>query len=143
MKKNKPIYTILGILIIGAITLYVGSLFMSPIQQTTESSSFVISIKTNGNKIILESEKGTAWKDLTYTLIDEKDKIQVVDEYGVGSLEKVSKNKDNSLANFLFKIEKTAQGLRLKGIEGTAWKNLSFTLADNRFQKIDNLGMLR
>lgn len=142
MKKNQRIYIVLGILIIGAITLYVGSSFTNQNKRTTESSEFVISIKTNGNKIIMKSEKGCAWEELTYTLI-EKNEMQVIDEHGVGSLNNVSTNKKDSLAHFLFKIEKTKQGLKLKGIEGTAWKELSFTLRKNRFQKIDNLGMLQ
>lgn len=142
MKTNQRIYILLGILIIGAITLYVGSILTNQNKRTTESSDFVLSLKTNNNKIILECEKGCAWKDLTYTLI-KGDEIKVVDEYGVGSLNKVSGNKTATLANFLFKIEKTKQGLKLKGIQGTAWVELSFTLAENRFQKIDNLGMLQ
>jgi arginine repressor len=141
MKTNQRIY-ILAILIIGAITLYIGSSFTNQEKTSTESSDFVISIKTNDNKIILECEKGCAWKELTYTLI-EGDEMKVVDEYGVGSLDSVSKNKDKSLADFLFKVEKTKQGLKLKGMEGTAWVELSFSLAENRFQRIDNLGMLK
>tara|TARA_R110001632_G_scaffold107700_6_gene217419 strand:+ start:3171 stop:3596 length:426 start_codon:yes stop_codon:yes gene_type:complete len=141
MKKNQRIY-IVGFLIIGAITLYLGSSFTNQKKRSTESSTFVISIKTNGNEIIMKSEKGCAWKELTYTLI-QGDKIKVVDEYGVSALNNVSENKDASLTDFLFKIEKTKQGLKLKGIEGTAWVELSFSLAENRFQRIDNLGMLQ
>jgi hypothetical protein len=89
MKTNQRIY-ILAILIIGAITLYIGSSFTNQEKTSTESSDFVISIKTNDNKIILECEKGCAWKELTYTLI-EGDEMKVVDEYGVGSLDSVSK----------------------------------------------------
>jgi hypothetical protein len=142
MRRNQRIY-ILAILIIGAITLYVGSSFTNQEKASTEASEFVISIKTNDNKIILECEKGCAWKELTYTLIDEKNRIQVVDEYGVGTLDNVSKNKDKSLADFLFNVERTKQGLKLKGIEGTAWVELSFSLAEKKFQRIDNLGMVK
>ncbi len=139
MKTNQRNY-ILGFLIIGAITLYIGSSFTNQEKESTESSNFVISIKTNDNKIILECEKGCAWKKLTYTLV-EGDEMKVVDEYGVNLLNNVSENKDASLADFLFNVEKTKQGLKLKGIKGTAWVELSFSLAENRFQRIDNLGM--
>ena len=141
MKKNQLPYITLGILIIGTITFYANSIFMKQNYRTTESSDFVIYVKTNDNKIIMKCEKGCAWKELTYT-INKKNETQVVDEYGVTLLKNHLDKKNASLAGFLFKVEKTKQGLKLKGIEGTAWIELSFSLRENRFQKIDNLGTL-
>lgn len=42
----------------------------------------------------------------------------------------------------LFTLEKTKNGLSLKGIEGTAWTDLSFSCPDSRCdQAIDQKGM--
>ena len=141
MKTNQRIFILLGVLIIGAITLYVGSNLSKKNKSSSELSNFVISIKTNGNQIIMTCEKGCAWKELSYTVTSDLNEETVIDEYGVQLRKDVSEKRDASLANFLFKIQKVKKGLKLKGIEGTAWVELGFTLAENRFQKIDNLGM--
>lgn len=44
-------------------------------------------------------------------------------------------------SKFLFSIQKTQTGLTLKGIEGCAWKNLSFSIVEGGTQVIDQYGM--
>ncbi|TMM30670.1 hypothetical protein FDT66_07875 [Polaribacter aestuariivivens] len=139
--RKKQIYSVVRILVIGAITLFVGSKLTKQNKRSTEFSEFIISIKNNDNKITMKCEKGCAWKQLTYT-IKEENKKQTIDEYGMTEFNKNSSKKEKYLANFLIKIEKTDKGLKLNGIEGTAWIELEFSLADNRFQTIDNLGMI-
>lgn len=139
--KSRQIYYVLGVLIIGTITLYFGSKFTNQNKRSSEFSEFIISIKNNNNKIIMKCEKGCAWKELSY-IVNEENNTQVIDEYGMTLLNNVSQKKENSLADFLFKIEKTDIGFKLYGIEGTAWIELQFSLANNRFQKVDNLGMI-
>ena len=56
-------------------------------------------------------------------------------------LGKVATNEDPNLANYLFTITKTKDGITLTGIEGTAWKELSFSLQKNGRQSIDQFGM--
>ena len=46
-------------------------------------------------------------------------------------------------SKFLFSIQKTPDGLILKGMEGCAWQNLSFSLAEGGSQVIDQYGMAR
>jgi len=58
-------------------------------------------------------------------------------------LEKNSSDKDANLADFLFTISKTENGIVLKGIEGTAWTDLTFSLDENGRQAIDQLGMTK
>jgi hypothetical protein len=53
----------------------------------------------------------------------------------------MNKEEDQNLANFLFTIEKTENGISLVGMEGTSWKTLSFSLAKNARQAIDQNGM--
>jgi hypothetical protein len=43
----------------------------------------------------------------------------------------------------LFTITKTNDGIVLKGIEGTAWTDLSFSLSENGRQAIDQFGMTK
>ena len=82
---------------------------------------------------------GSAWLDLSFSL--NNDRPQAVDEYGMTELKNVSENKDEKLADFLFTITKTENGIELKGIEGTAWTELKFSLAENKKQAIDQFGM--
>lgn len=56
-------------------------------------------------------------------------------------LDRVSSIKDSKLADYLFTITKTKNRIALTGIEGTAWKELSFTLPKSGNQKIDQFGM--
>ena len=58
-------------------------------------------------------------------------------------LENLSEIKDNNFADFLFTITKTENGIELKGIEGTAWTELKFSLAENGKQAINQNGMTR
>ncbi|MGI6756962.1 MAG: hypothetical protein ACOX32_03500 [Bacteroidaceae bacterium] len=87
----------------------------------------------------MQSDKGSAWAELSFNLA--KNKSQAIDEYGMTQLEEVSTNKDPKLADYLFIITKTKDGITLTGIEGTAWKELSFSLRKNSRQAIDQFGM--
>ena len=48
---------------------------------------------------------------------------------------------DENLADFLFTMTKTKNGIELKGTEGTAWTELKFSLAENKKQVINQLGI--
>jgi hypothetical protein len=74
-------------------------------------------------------------------MISSKEQTRVIDEFGMTQLDNVSSNKDVKLADYLFTITKTADGIKLTGVEGTAWKELSFSLRANDKITIDQLGM--
>ena len=102
-------------------------------------SNFKIIIKNTDDGISMKSLNGSAWLDLSFNL---KNYVpQAIDEYGMTELGKVSDRKDTKLSNFLFTITKTQEGVNLKGIEGTAWTDLSFTLQQGNKQAIDQFGM--
>ncbi|MBR9774576.1 MAG: hypothetical protein GYB55_06035 [Cytophagales bacterium] len=107
--------------------------------KTAELKDFKLIIEKTDNGIKMRSEKGSAWIDLSFSLNNYRP--QAVDEYGMTDLKKVSENKDENLADFLFTITKAENGIELKGIEGTAWTELKFSLADNKQQAIDQFGM--
>jgi len=78
---------------------------------------------------------------LSFTI--NNDRPQAIDEYGMTDLDNVSSNKDSNLADFLFTITRTDKGIEFKGLEGTAWTDLSFSLAENGKQAIDQNGMTK
>mgnify|MGYP003645282456 CR=1 FL=1 len=108
-------------------------------EKTSELKDFKIIIEKTDNGIKMKSEKGSAWINLSFSLNNYR--AQAVDEYGMTELKSVSDNKDENLADFLFTITKTKNGIELKGIEGTAWTELKFSLAENKKQVINQLGI--
>lgn len=51
----------------------------------------------------------------------QNDQQQAIDKYGMTELNEVYSKKDSNIADFLFIITKIYSGIKLKGIEGTAW----------------------
>tara|TARA_R110002074_G_scaffold212666_4_gene382201 strand:+ start:166 stop:594 length:429 start_codon:yes stop_codon:yes gene_type:complete len=134
MKISKPIS-----IIVMALLFLTGTAELIAQNKTAELKDFKLIIEKTDNGIKMRSEKGSAWIDLSFSLNNYRP--QAVDEYGMTDLKKVSENKDENLADFLFTITKTENGIELKGIEGTAWTELKFSLADNKQQAIDQFGM--
>ncbi|MGI6343074.1 MAG: hypothetical protein ACOXZ9_08895 [Bacteroidales bacterium] len=100
---------------------------------------FKIVIERTDNGLKLLSYKGSAWTDLSFTF--SSDEPQAIDEYGMTKLGEVSDKKDPELADYLFTITETEDGVILKSIEGTAWKSLDFSLPKGEKQAIDQVGM--
>lgn len=100
---------------------------------------FKIVIENTDTGLKMQSLKGCAWIDLSFSL---KNYIpQYIDEYGMTEKDNVSATKDANLADFLIIITKTKDGINLKGVEGTAWTELNFSIANNGKQTIDQFGM--
>ncbi|MFI2743563.1 hypothetical protein ACG2LH_12545 [Zhouia sp. PK063] len=108
-------------------------------EKTAELKDFKVIVEKTNDGIKMKSEKGSTWIDLSFTL--NNDQPQAIDEYGMAELKNVSENKDKNLADFLFTITKTKNGIELKGIEGTAWNELKFSPAENKKLVIDQFGM--
>lgn len=134
MNLRRPFSTIIMALLFLSATSELGAQ-----EKTTKLKEFKIIVEKTDNGIKMKSEKGSAWIDLSFSLNNYRP--QAVDEYGVADLKNISDNKDENLADFLFKITKTENGIELKGVEGTWWTELSFTLADNKRQAINQHGM--
>lgn len=142
--KNRDMKTILNfrklfsIMVMALLFLTATSELVAQ-EKTAELKEFKIIVEKTDDGIKMKSEKGSAWIDLSFNL--NNDRPQAVDEYGMTELNNVSENKDENLADFLFTITKTENGIELKGIEGTAWTELKFSLAENKKQAIDQFGM--
>lgn len=131
---RKPFSTLILALLFLATT---SELFAQ--EKIAEIKDFKVIVEKTDNGIKMKSKKGSAWIDLSFSL--DNYRPQAVDEYGMTELKNVSVNKDENLADFLFTITKTESGIELKGMEGTAWTELKFSLAENEKQAIDQFGM--
>lgn len=126
--------------LLSFLLLALSSALPAQAQPAAELKDFTFTIEQTDNGIRLESQKGSAWINISFS--SDCDAPQAIDEYGMTRLEEVDPEKDEDLADFLFTITKTATGIRLDGIEGTAWKELSFSLQPNEKQTINQFGML-
>ncbi len=90
-----------------------------------ELKDFKIIFQTTENGLKLIGEKGTAFKELTFTI--KENAPQGIDEFGMTTEESKKDGKDEKLAHFEFTVEKTNNGFSLIGKKGTAWTKLGFT----------------
>ena len=127
--------------LMAAFVLTASSELIAQEKKADDLKSFKVVVEKTENGIKMQSIKGSAWVDLSFSI--NNDKPQAIDEYGMTELNKISSDKDSNLTNFLFTITKTENGIVLKGIEGTAWTDLSFSLLENRKQAIDQFGMTK
>jgi len=125
----------------AAFVLTASSELIAQEKKADDLKSFKVVVEKTENGIKMQSIEGSAWVDLSFSI--NNDKPQAIDEYGMTELNKISSDKDSNLTNFLFTITKTENGIVMKGIEGTAWTDLSFSLLENRKQAIDQFGMTK
>lgn len=139
MKTKLAFRILLTKSLIALILFTLSSEIMAQEQSSSDLKHLKITIEKTDNGLKMHSSEGSAWNNLSFNLV--YDKPQAIDEYGMTQLDKVSSDKDSKLADYLFTITKTKDGISLTGIEGTAWKELSFTLSENGTQMIDQFGM--
>ena len=106
-----------------------------------ELKDFKITIEKTDELIIMKSPFGSAWTELSFDYSPYKP--QKFDEYGMTFIDDDSVNKDENLADYCFSLIVTEKGIELKGLRGTAWGELSFGLANNKTQAIDQFGMTK
>lgn len=139
MKTKSNIERILSKTLIAFFAITFSSESMGQEEIPTDLREFEITIEQSDNGLKMQSSKGSSWINLGFSL--DNDKPLAIDEYGMTELENVSTNKNLKLADYLFTIIKTKDGFTLTGIEGTAWKELSFSLPKNSKQSINQFGM--
>lgn len=139
MNTRSRIERLLTTTLIALFVMAVSSESIAQDKISPDLKEFKITIEKTDNGIKMQSDKGSAWVDLSFSLTNNKP--QAIDEYGMTQLGKVATNKDPNLADYLFTITRTKEGITLTGIEGTAWKELSFSLRENSRQAIDQFGM--
>lgn len=108
-------------------------------EHENDLKNFKVVLEKTDEGVRLKGIEGVAWIDLSFNLSDKQS--QAVDESGMTNFNENSPLADPNLANFLFTVTKTESGIVLKGIEGTAWTELSFSLEKNSKQAINQFGM--
>lgn len=141
MKTKLNFKRLIPNLLITAFVLTASSELIAQEKKSTDLKDFKVVVEKTENGIKMQSIQGSAWLELTFKI--NNDRPQAIDEYGMTELDKISSEKDSNLADFLFTISKTKNGIALKGIEGTAWTDLSFSLAEYGKQAIDQFGMTK
>ena len=114
------------------------------VKSDLKKSTFQLLIENTKDGIKLTSKQGCAFKELTFLL--KEGQTQEIDQFGMrGASDKVKAINDDDLASFCFTITKIRSGTALEvtlgGIEGVAWKKLSFGIPSGR-QWIDQNGMM-
>ncbi len=141
MKTKLNIKRLITHLLIAVFVLAASSQLIAQEKKANDLKSFKVVVEKTEKGIKMQSIEGSAWIDLSFSVNNYSP--QAVDEYGMTELDKISSEKDSNLADYLFTITKTENGIMLKGLEGTAWTDLSFSLVENRKQAINQFGMTK
>jgi len=139
MKAVSIFKRVAAMLLVVLLLLTSGSKLIAQNKSSSDLKDFKISIEKTDNGIKMYSLQGSAWINLNFRLADNK--TQVIDEYGMTETGKPDSDKSPNLADYLFCITKTKDRIILTGIEGTAWRELSFILPKNGKQTINQYGM--
>lgn len=106
-----------------------------------QTAEFLIKIETTKSQIKLNCLSGCDWKELHYATTS-ANLLQAISQSGMTDLTEKEVFVREESTDFIFTIERTRDGLTLIGLEGTAWKNLSFTCPEGDcIQMIDQMGM--
>lgn len=119
--------------------IIIGSTITAQDNRTSDVNGFIIIIENTESGITLESLDGSAWKKLSIKNFSGNE--ITINEFGMTNRDVESSNSDSQLADYLFTITKTENLIKLKGIKGTWWTELSFTLDLNSKQTINENGM--
>lgn len=103
-------------------------------------ADFLILIESSPNGLALTCDKGCAWEKLSFSLSTGNE--QVVDQFGITTLDTYKTTEGSERPDFLFSIKKISTGIFLRGKKGTAWTRLSFSCYENTcYQYVDQSGM--
>lgn len=108
-------------------------------KKDSELKDFIITVEKNEKEIYLKCTKGCAWTNLNLSLPENG--MMSINQFGTGNINEKSTVIDSNLADFILIIANSEDGINLKGIKGTAWTDLNFSLPKNKKQAIDQFGM--
>lgn len=107
--------------------LFLGVSSSAQNNKLSELKDFQIIIENAGNGLKMQGVEGTVWTDLSFTINNYQP--QAINTFGMTTVNEKMEEVDDKYAKFLFTVTKTANGIELKGFEGTAWKELSITFS--------------
>jgi hypothetical protein len=134
MKCIKQAYVTISIAFCTLLIMGLPSDIFAQNAKSSDISDFLIVVETTDDEIKLTCKKGCAWKNLSFNITSKKEP-QAIDQYGMAKLPRVDVKEDSKLFNFLITVEKTDDGLRFEGKEGTAWTKLSFNYPEEKWSK--------
>jgi len=102
-------------------------------------TEFLILISGTDDGLQLVCKEGCAWKELSFSL--DPNHTQLIDQFGMTSLNKTKPAADAMIADFLLSIQRTEAAFYLEGRKGTSWTQLNFSCSANCSQYIDQNGM--
>lgn len=140
MKINFVLGTLLRRSLVLLLLLLTGSVVSAQDVHSKDPGNFHIVIENTPNGVKMKSLEGAAWKELSFTLKD--DQVRIVNELGMVDPYHTDTSQDSSLSHFRFSIMKTKKRVALKSLNGTDWKELTFTLPVFKTQSIDRSGMI-
>lgn len=114
-----------GMLLVTMLLFTIGLVAQN--SQTTQLKDFKIIIENTVNGLNMQGVEGTVWTELSFTT--NNNQPQAVNTYGMTTVNETMEAVDDKHTRFLFTITKTANVIELKGLEGTAWKELSITFS--------------
>jgi len=138
--QNDLLHARLLAAVMGALFVVSGTVFATS-DDGGELSEFNILIETTKTEIRLSCTVGCAWEGLSFS-----DTVypapQAIDRAGMTSFTPGGDDLQSGPGAFMFTIVRSDHGIRLEGILGTAWTQLSFSCPDTGCrQLIDQHGM--
>ena len=134
MRKTTRHFPLFSVLL--TIILFGTSAFST---KNSDPKDFIIEFQSTNDGLKLIGLKGTAFKQLSFTLRDNFQ--QGIDEFGMTSPDIKKNTNDDNLADFEFTIQKVNKKYILAGKTGTAWTKLSFTFSQNNKAIVDQNGV--
>ena len=110
-------------------------------QSVSEPEHFRIEVGFTAEEIVLKCTRGCAWTDLAWGPVGPAFDAVAVDNFGMTSPSRDLQNRDTDFAAFLFTIQRTENGVQLRGVEGTSWTELSWGCASCSVA-VDRRGMV-
>jgi hypothetical protein len=141
MKYSKNTQLLLTITLFVILILGTSSSALAQEDVHVKVAKFSILVETVGDEIKLLCSVGCAWKQLSFSSSVKKD-AQAVDQFGMTTIPRNTLKEDPLIANFLFTIKRTKEGVTLEGKEGTIWPSLTFDCPGGNCKRpIDGWGM--
>ena len=102
------------------------------VEKNTDENLFLVTAEIKGNTIELKCESGCRWSQIE---IEREGKAQIINDFGF--------SEGNTLQTdiFTFSVSQIGSEITLKGIKGTIWNNLKFSLAENKKQAFNQFGI--
>ena len=104
-----------------------------------EFKHFEIVVEKSKTDIKLHSVTGIEWSNLTMSMSDGQ--TETIGVNGILSQKDIEKMENNETNSYIISITRTSDGVAMKGVKGTEWLELGFSMDSTRSQAINENGM--